>query len=96
MPQTFYKRPAAVKDYKFKWTDWLASASTPADTISVSTVTVPVGITLVSQSNTVNEVTVWLSGGGNVLDVKYQIRNRIVTVGGRTEEETIYIIMSDP
>jgi hypothetical protein len=92
MPQTFYKRPAAIKDYKFKWTAWLAT--TPSDVISTSLVTAPAGITIVTQSNTADEVTVWLSGG--TLSEKYQIRNHITTVGGRVEEETMYIIVSDP
>lgn len=92
MPQSFVKDPQSVLDYKIDWSTWLASSS-PADTISTSTWTVPSGITKDTDSKTTTETTIWLSGGtaGN----KYALTNKIVTAGGRTAERTIYVTVRD-
>ena len=82
------KDPNAVLDYGFDWTDWLSG-----DTISTSTWVVEPGPTgpptMVSPSNTDTSASVWLSGGTVGLD--YLLRNRIVTVGVRTEDRTMLI-----
>jgi len=80
----FTKDPNAVLDYIWDWSDWLGS-----DTISSSTVTAPTGLTVDSESNTTTTATVWLSGGTAGED--YDVVNRIITAGGRTEDRTITI-----
>lgn len=84
MIKNFTKDPAAVLDYAGDWSAWLG-----ADTIASSSWTIPTGITKDSDSNTTTTVTIWLSGGtdGSV----YNLTNRIVTAGGRTDERTITI-----
>jgi len=70
MPETFFKDPADVLDYKFDFAsttnggnkaDWLASG----EVISSYVITAESGITLDSDSatDTNTSVTVWLSGG---------------------------------
>lgn len=78
------KDPDAVKDYSVNWATWLG-----ADTIQTSTWVVPSGITEDSNTNTDTTATIWLSGGaaGQV----YALTNRIVTAGGRTEDQTIFV-----
>lgn len=75
------KDPAAILDYCFDWSDWLAGDS---DTIASHTVTVDAGITLDSDSATTTKVTAWVSGGtgGN----SYKLTCRIVTAQARTDE----------
>lgn len=84
MAQAFDKDPDAILDYMIDWTAWLGS-----DTISSSTWTVTTGITKVSSVNTTTTATVWLSGG--TLAATYNVTNRIVTAGGRTDDRTIVI-----
>lgn len=76
------KDPNAVKDYTLDWSAWLAG-----DTISTSTWTVPAELTLASDTKTGTTTTVWLSGGGAVGNFR-KVTNRIVTVGGRTEDRS--------
>lgn len=86
---TFEKDPNAVLDYTVDWEDWLGS-----DTIATSTwPVVPAGITEDSTSNTTTEATIWLSGG--TAGVTYTLVNRIVTVGLRTDDRTIYITVKE-
>jgi hypothetical protein len=77
------KDPAAVKDYKWDWSDWL-----DGDTIATHTVTAEDGITKDSSSITDDStsVTVWISGG--TAGSEYQITCQIVTTGGRTDGRT--------
>lgn len=84
------KDPSAVLDYGLDWTTWLAG-----DTINTSTWTVSAGITKTSESvdPTNKATTIWLSGG--TAGVEYDIVNRIVTVGGRTDERTIRVIVRE-
>lgn len=84
----FTKDPNAVLDYTWDWEDWLDS-----DTISSSSVTVQTGLTADSDSNTTTTATVWLSGGTPGED--YEVTNRIVTAGGRTEDRTIIIMVRE-
>lgn len=85
--QTFIKDPNAVLDYQVNWVTWLGS-----DTIATSTWTVPTGITKASESNTTTTATVWISGG--TAGTSYEIVNRIVTAGGRTEDRTLTIMVA--
>lgn len=80
------KDPDSVLDYVVDWTDWLNG-----DTISTADFTVAAGLTRNSQSNTTKTATVWLSGGtvGQSVDV----RCRITTAGGRTDDRTFRVIV---
>lgn len=86
MPQIFQKDADAVLDYTVDWEDWLEDI---ADTISASDWIVASGITEDSDSNTTTTATVWLSGG--VEGSSYRVTNRITTVGGRTQDASIFI-----
>ena len=88
MPQTFSKDPNAVLDYTIDWSTWLDD-----DTISTSAWTVASGLTKDSDSNTTTATTVWLSGG--TAGTQYTAVNRIVTVGGRTEDRTLTIVVQE-
>jgi hypothetical protein len=84
MSSEFTKDPDAILDYRFDWSDWLGT-----DTISTSTFTVPSGLTKESESKTTTTTTIWLSGG--TVGQHYGVANRIVTAGGRTEDRSIMI-----
>jgi hypothetical protein len=74
----------AVLDYSIDWTAWLAG-----DKISSSIWTAGAGITIQATSSTDYVATVWVSGGtaGQV----YLMKNKIVTTGGRTTEQSFRI-----
>ncbi len=80
----FNKDPDAVLDYTINWTKWLGS-----DTISVSTWTVPSGLTEDSDTSGDSSTTIWLSGG--TVDANYNIVNHITTAAGREEDQTLII-----
>jgi hypothetical protein len=82
------KDPDEVLDYQLNW-----AARLGADTISTSTWTVPEGITQDSASRTDTTTTLWLSGGTS--GQTYALLNRIVTVGGRTMDQTVSITLAD-
>jgi hypothetical protein len=84
----FYKDPDAKLDYGFDWATWLGS-----DTISSSSWTVDAGLTQVSDTNDTTTTTVWLEGG--TVGVSYKAVNRIVTVGGREEDRTLWIVVQE-
>jgi hypothetical protein len=85
---SFVKDPNAVLDYQVNWSTWLG-----ADTIQSSSWVVPAGITKTSESNTTTTATVWLSGG--TAGQEYLVVNRIVTVGGRTEDRGLRIVVAE-
>ena len=85
----FEKDPNAIEDFTIDWSDELGN-----DTISTSDwVDVDSGITVDSDSQTATQTVVWLSGG--TVDVKYFMTNRITTVGGRTFDRTIAILVKE-
>jgi hypothetical protein len=84
MATSFVKDPDAVLDYAVDWAAWLGT-----DTIATSTWTVPTGLTKTTDTKTATLATVWLSGGTDGSD--YQVANKIVTAGGRTDERTLTI-----
>ncbi len=88
MASRFLKDPDAVLDYQIDWEDWL-----DGDTISSSSWTVADGITEVTDTNTTTTATIWLSGGTD--GASYNVVNRIVTAGGRTEDRTITIVCQE-
>ncbi len=80
----YEKDPSAVLDYQVNWATWLGT-----DTISTSTWTVPTGLTKDSDTNTTTTATAWLSGG--TAGRTYTVTNRIVTAGGRTDERSFQV-----
>lgn len=78
------KDPNEVLDFTIDWSETLG-----ADTISSSSWIVPSGITEDSDTNTATTTTIWLSGGTE--DERYSLVNRIVTLGGRTFDQTVRI-----
>lgn len=83
------KDPDAVLEYTFDWTDWLALVS---DSIATYTVTVT-GATKESDVRVGALVTAWVSGG--VVGSVASVLCRIETVGGRTEDRTIYLLVQE-
>jgi len=83
------KDPDAVLDWVWDWNEWLDEG----ETITTSTFVVTVGLTVDSETNTTKTATVWLSGGtaGQV----YQVTNRITTSGGRTDDRSITIRVTE-
>ena len=82
------KDPDAVLDYQVDWTSWL-----DGDTIATSTWVVPAGITEDSSSNTTLVTTIWLSSG--TVGDRYEVLNRITTDGGRTDDRTTVILVTE-
>jgi hypothetical protein len=94
--KTFSKDPAAKLDFLFDWSAWLPSG----DTISTSAWaidTAPDGSLAIAgspaPSNTTTTTTVWLTGG--TLGQRYVLRNRVVTVGGRTEDKSAAVVAEE-
>ena len=85
MASSFMKDPDAVLDFKWDWSDWLASG----ETIASRTVAVVAGITKDSDSitDTATSVTAWYSGGTALQD--YDVTCQIVTSDSRTDDRTI-------
>ena len=84
------KDPSEVVDYEINW-----AARLVEDTIATSNVTLvtAAGLTIVSQANTDDAVTVWFSGGTAGLTAT--LRNVITTAGGRTMDELIKLPIAD-
>lgn len=82
--KVFVKTPAGVLDYGFDWSTWL-----DGDTLQSSTLIADAGITIGASNNNDTIASVWLQGG--VIDSLYRVTNRITTVGGRTDERTMFI-----
>jgi len=78
----YSKDPDETADYEFEW-----AADIGTDTISNVTIVADTGITVDSNSNTDNVVTVWLSGG--TARSTYRVVCRITTVGGRTLDQSM-------
>ena len=87
---TFTKDPDAVLDYSVDWLLWLAG-----DQISSSEwILEPVAtIQKITDTFTNSRTVVWLGGGDR--GVTYLVTNRIVTVGGRTDDRTISVKVED-
>jgi len=90
--QTFRvtKDANAVLDYTLDWSQWLATG----DDLATSTWTTTTG--LVKDSDVLdadNTTTVWLSGG--TAGQTYVATNRITTTGGRTEDRSITVFVTE-
>ena len=84
------KDPDAVLDYLFDWSAWLADA----ETILTHTATIVSGDAVInSSSRTLKTVTVWLSGGTLGTDV--ELRCRVTTSQGRTDDRTIVVLIRE-
>lgn len=84
----FVKDPDSTVDFPFNW-----KAELGADTIFTSEFLLPDGLTLVSESNTTNTATPFVSGGS--VGLIYRIVNRITTIGGRTYDKTAYVLVAE-
>jgi len=74
------KTAIEVYDYGFNY----ASKLDTGDTISLSTWTIPAGLTTGATGNDTTTTSVFLSGG--TLDAEYRCVNKITTAGGRVIE----------
>lgn len=91
--QWVWKDPDARLDYLFDWAakehgNWTSDWLQPGEIITGHQVTVPTGITLVSDNVTLDQksVDVWLEGGTEC--ESYDIECEITTNQGRTDERT--------
>jgi hypothetical protein len=81
---TFKKDPDAVLDYTYDWGPYLLPL---ADTIVSVSWVLPTALTKVSESRTTTTATIYVSGG--VADTSETVTCRIVTAGGRTDDRSI-------
>src|SRR5688572_14911680 len=84
----FTKDPDETIDFAFNWKPLLDD-----DTISTCDFLLPDGLAEVSSSNTTTEAAIFVSGGSE--GCTYRITNRIVTTGGRTRDQTIYVLVRE-
>ncbi len=85
----FVKDPNAVLDFGFDWSDWLAAG----ETLTVSTWSVPSGITEESNTNSTTTTTIWLSGG--TAEHEYEVTNHVTTSAGREDDRTLNIKLQE-
>ncbi len=85
------KDPDAVLDYTFDWTDWLASASTPPDTIvsGQCAISGDSAASISSVSFDQQRVTAWVQGG--TVGAKATLRCRITTAAGRIDDRSVFL-----
>lgn len=85
----FVQDPQAVFDYPFDWSQVLGN-----DSIAASTFASDSGFTVESDAILdVAHTVVWLSGGTR--NKRYAVTNHIVTVGGREDDWTIYVLVKE-
>jgi|GEM_PF-4276589 hypothetical protein len=92
------KDPDAIKDYDWIFDDWLGT-----DTITQKTVVQPPGATMTVQTSVIvsgaKRVKVWLAGGTRATPpappLVEGVTVRIVTLAGRTEDQTLYFRIKD-
>jgi hypothetical protein len=85
-----YKDPSDVIDISVDWADFLGEDAIASVVWTVS----PTGALAVdTQSNTDTVATAWVSGG--VASVTYSLACKITSVGGRTVERSLEIIVED-
>lgn len=90
MPFVARKDPGAVGDFTVDWSPYLGD-----DSINTSLWTGSDGIVVDDFSHSDPFSTVWYSGGSDGGD--YELVNRITTVGGRTEDDTLVVrVRRDP
>lgn len=84
-PKWPFKDPNETLDYQIDWSERLDEG----DTISLSAWTADVGLTASNPSATDTTTTIWLSGG--TAGERYNVHNRVTTVGGRIMDQTMEI-----
>jgi len=84
----YLKDPEATLDYIFNWLAWL-----DGDTITTQVVTIDDGATVNSSAitDTDTSVTAFVSGG--TVGRSYVLSCKITTVGGRTDERSLTILV---
>lgn len=89
---TITKDPNSNLDYTFDWTLWLDDIT---DTIQSQNVTVDAGVTKSGAAVVTGnkKVVVFIAGG--TVGGTYKVTCEIQTVGGRTDDRTIYIKIKD-
>jgi len=85
------KDPIAVLDYGWDWNDWLDGDSISTSTWSISGA--DSSLTEASSSVAAGIATIWMSGGTD--GVIYTVTNKVVTAGGRTDERSFMVNMSN-
>ena len=85
----FQKDPAGIIDYTVRWSGWLPNG----DTISSSSWIIPTGIVKVSEANTTTDAVIFLASG--TVGIIYEVTNRIITAGGRQNDQTISILIEE-
>jgi hypothetical protein len=80
------KDPDAVLDYKFNWATYLTAIT---DTIVAAEAEADKGVEIDSVSFTTTSVTVWASGGD--VGETAVLTCRITTLGGRTDDRSVYL-----
>lgn len=80
------KDPSARKPYGIDWTGVIG-----ADLISTSTWEAPAGIVQEGGTSTATTTAVWVSGGE--LGRSYDVVNRITTLGGLVDDQTIRFVI---
>lgn len=85
--RTSAKSPAANLDYQVDYQYWMEDG----DTIASSEWELEAGVAKTAESFGDDNTTVWLSGGTDGND--YDIRNRIVTAGGRKRDLTFVLVV---
>ena len=84
------KDPDAVLDYVFDWTAWLDTG----ETIVSHDASVELGDVVIDSTNPSTEmVAVWVSGG--TLGTNAEVRCRITTSEGRTDDRTIVLLIRE-
>jgi len=91
--ERFVKDPEAELDYAWDWSDWLDATTTPAESITSHTVTVPTGLTLESSTAASGIVTAWISGG--TVGTTYRVECLITTSAGRKDERSLWITVQE-
>lgn len=89
------KDPGSTLDYLLDWSAWLNALPASGDTIATSSFScVDSDLTLGTNTHTATTTTIWLSGGGAVGEV-HPVVNHITTVGLRTQNFTLNVLMKE-
>lgn len=81
----FDKDPNARLDFSVRWTSWLPSG----DSLATGTWLVEAGLVNEQEDLTSTDCTVWLASGTS--GILYEVTNRILTIGGRRNDQTIFV-----
>ena len=89
---TIKKDPNDILDYTWDWTDWLDLIT---DTIDSFTLVLPTGVTSPSSNVDATDKMVIAFLAGGTVGQTHMVTCRIVTVGGRTADRSIYLKMRE-